>query len=69
MSSRAQDTILEKSTKVCAKDLKAYKTFEMPAFTELADALLNPSTNYGHCDNEDLLPSVVMASQYTKKGY
>jgi len=66
---KAKVAILEKCTKVCAKDLRAFRMFETPAFMELAQTILDTGATNGQCDVKDLLPSGVTVSRFTQKKY
>jgi len=43
--------------------------FETPAFTELAQTLLDMGATHGRCNVKDLLPSGVTVSRFTQKKY
>uniref|UniRef100_A0A8C2DGG8 BED-type domain-containing protein n=1 Tax=Cyprinus carpio TaxID=7962 RepID=A0A8C2DGG8_CYPCA len=66
---KAKDANLEKCTKVCAKDLRAFSMFETTAFTDLAQMILDTGATHGRCNVKDLLPSGVTVSRFTQKKY
>ena len=66
---KAKEPILEKCTKVCAKDMRPFVLFESDPFIELAQALVDIGAQHGHCDAKELLPSGVTVSRHTQKTY
>ena len=66
VSVKAKTAVLEKCIKVCAKDMRAFRAFESPAFTELAQLLVDTGATHGKCDAKDLLPSGVTVSRHTQ---
>lgn len=67
LSAKAKKAVMEKCVKVCAKDMRAFITFESPAFTELAQQLVDTGATYGKCDAKELLPSGVSVSRHTRE--